>query len=74
MRRWLFQTYHIALCWIWNLADASGKLVRWRLQISKFKSIAGLQLGVKHRAADALWRPVTNGHNKFYFNDAFWYT
>lgn len=50
-----------ALRWILNVADATGKLVRWALQLPKFQFDVVHRFGVKHQAGDALLRLETDG-------------
>lgn len=43
-----------ALRWILHLAEATGKLTRWRLRLLKFDFVIIYLAGIKHRAADGL--------------------
>lgn len=56
-----FRTDRHVLCWILNLADASGKIARGRLQSLEFYFEAVHRSGVKHQAADGFSRLSTNG-------------
>lgn len=52
--RLTIQTDHDLLQWIMNLTDATGRLVRWRLRLSKFDCDPVHRAGAKHQNADAL--------------------
>lgn len=45
--------------WIFNLADASGKLARWRLRLMEYDFFIIHQAGVEHQEADDLSRAHT---------------
>lgn len=63
-------TDHDALRWTWNLADASEKLVLWRLQLSEFEFDVAPRVGINHQAPDALSCLPTDGHDTRKLNDA----
>lgn len=47
-----------------TMTDQTGKLARWRLQLSELDYQNFHQANVKHKAADALSRLPTNGMDK----------
>lgn len=68
--RFTLRTDHSALRWILNLADASGRLMRWRLRLSDFDYEVKHRAGVKHQAADTLSRLRTDGADTSLLDDA----
>ena len=60
-QRFTVRTDHDSLKWVLNLADAKGRLARWRLRLSEFDFDVEHRAGVKHQAADALSRMETTG-------------
>ena len=67
--RFTLRTDHHSLRWIMNLADASGRLQRWRLRLADFEYDIVHRAGVKHQAADALSRLPTNGTDQHPLDD-----
>ena len=55
------RTDHHALRWVMNLADAQGRLARWRLRLSEFTFNVEYSPGATHHAADAMSRLPTPG-------------
>ena len=60
-QRFTVRTDHDSLRWVLNLADAKGRLARWRLRLSEFDFDVEHRAGIKHQAADALSRMTTTG-------------
>lgn len=58
--RFLFQTDRNSFRLIVNVTDDSGRLTRWRLRLLEFDFDAEHQAGVKHQAANALQRLLSN--------------
>lgn len=52
---------HEALMWIHNIADATGRLVRWRILMSEIDYDVKYRGGIKIQAANALSQPETGG-------------
>ena len=67
--RYTIRTDHDALRWILNMADATGKLARWRLRLAEYEFDVVHRAGVKHQAADALSRLPTDGEDKAPLDD-----
>lgn len=61
---------HDALHWGLNLGNVSAKLARWLLRLSKFEFDVVPRSGIKHQAADALWRLSSDRRDKTELNDA----
>lgn len=61
---------HDELCWIFNLADAWGKLARWRLRLFKSEWNVVHRARIKHQASDELLRVPTAGEDKADLNNA----
>lgn len=53
--RFSIRTDYHSLKWILNKTDSTGRLARWRLQLSKFAFDVNHRAGVRHQAADALF-------------------
>ena len=60
-QRFTVRTDHDSLRWVLNLADAKGRLARWRLRLSEYDFVVEHRAGIKHQAADALSRLETTG-------------
>lgn len=67
--RFTIRTDHDALRWILNMADATGKLARWRLRLSKYEFDVVHRAGIKHQSADALSRLTTSGNDDTTLDD-----
>ena len=67
--RFTIRTDHLALKWLMNLSDASGRLQRWRLRLQPFEYDIVHRPGVKHQAADALSRLPTTGTDQTDLDD-----
>lgn len=65
----VLRTDHAALRWILNMADATGKLARWRLRLLEYDYEIQHRPGVKHQAADALSRVRTDGGDETELDD-----
>ena len=50
------RTDHHALRWVMNLAEAQGRLARWRLRLSEFSFKVEYSPGATHHAADTMSR------------------
>lgn len=63
LRRYSFtiQTDYDALKWILNLADATGKLVSWRLTLSEMDFDVGHLAKIRNRVAEVFWQLITTG-------------
>ena len=59
--RFVINTDHHALKWLLNIADASGRLARWRLRLSEFDFEVQYVKGTKNTLADAMSRLPTTG-------------
>ena len=57
------RTDHDSLKWLLNLSDASGRLQRWRLRLQEFTYDIQYRPGAQHKAADAVSRLSTTGHD-----------
>lgn len=57
------------MTWILRLNDSARWLARWRLQLFKFDIDVAYRAGVKHKAADALFRLQTTGEGDATFED-----
>ena len=55
-QKFLIRTDHHALRWVLNLADAQGRLARWRLRLSEFDFEVEYSPGREHHAADFMSR------------------
>ena len=55
------RTDHHALKWVMNLAEAQGRLARWRLRLSEFTFKVEYSPGATHHAADVLSRLTSKG-------------
>jgi RNase H-like domain found in reverse transcriptase/Reverse transcriptase (RNA-dependent DNA polymerase)/Integrase zinc binding domain/Integrase core domain/Chromo (CHRromatin Organisation MOdifier) domain len=55
------RTDHHALRWVMNLAEAQGRLARWRLRLSEFTFKVEYSPGATHHAADVLSRLPSPG-------------
>ena len=55
------RTDHEALRWVLNLANSSGRLVRWRLRLEEYDYEVEYRPGVKHQLADGVSRLRTDG-------------
>jgi transposase InsO family protein len=55
-QRFLVRTDHHSLRWVLNLADAQGRLARWRLRLLEFDFEVEYAPGKEHHAADTLSR------------------
>ena len=54
--KFLIRTDHHSLRWVLNLADAQGRLARWRLRLLEFDFEVAYYPGKDHHAADTLSR------------------
>jgi hypothetical protein len=54
--RFLIRTDHHSLRWVLNLADAQGRLARWRLRLLEFYFEVEYSPGKEHHAADFMSR------------------
>mgnify|MGYP003551043187 FL=1 len=52
----LIRTDHHSLRWVLNLADAQGRLARWRLRLLEFDFEVEYSPGKEHHAADVMSR------------------
>lgn len=59
-RKFIIETDHRPLTWLFNIKEPSSKLVRWRLKISEFDYEIRFKKGVKNGNADALSRVTIN--------------
>ncbi|CAN8073881.1 unnamed protein product [Agarophyton chilense] len=59
--RFAIRTDHDSLRWLLNITDASSRLARWRLRLSEYDYEITYRPGIKHQAADALSRIITDG-------------
>ena len=57
------RTDHDSLKWLMRLSDASGRLQRWRLRLQEFTYEINHRPGAQHKAADAVSRLLTAGHD-----------
>ena len=55
-QRFLIRTDHHSLRWVLNLADAQGRLARWRLRLLEFDFEVEYSPGKEHHAADVMSR------------------
>jgi hypothetical protein len=55
-KRFVIRTDHHALKWVLSLADAQGRLARWRLRLLEFDFKVQYSPGKAHFAADTLSR------------------
>jgi hypothetical protein len=55
-RHFVVRTDHNSLRWVLNLADAQGRLARWRLRLLEFDFEVQYSPGASHHAADTLSR------------------
>jgi hypothetical protein len=55
-QRFLVRTDHHSLRWVLNLADAQGRLARWRLRLLEFDFEVEYSPGRQHHAADTMSR------------------
>jgi transposase InsO family protein len=55
------RTDHHALRWVMNLAEAQGRLARWRLRLAEFNFKVEYSPGATHHAADVLSRLPSPG-------------
>jgi hypothetical protein len=55
-QKFLIRTDHHSLRWVLNLADAQGRLARWRLRLLEFDFDVAYSPGKGHHAADTLSR------------------
>jgi RNase H-like domain found in reverse transcriptase/Reverse transcriptase (RNA-dependent DNA polymerase) len=55
------RTDHHALRWVMNLAEAQGRLARWRLRLSEFSFTVEYSPGSTHHAADMMSRLSSPG-------------
>ena len=60
-QRFTVRTDHGSLRWVLYLADANGRLARWRLRLSDYDFFVEHRAGIKHLAADALSRLEATG-------------
>lgn len=54
-------TDHQALCWVMSMANASGRLARWRLRLLEHDFTIHYRKGLKNQVADAVSRLPTLG-------------
>jgi hypothetical protein len=60
-KRFVIRTYQHSLRWVLNLADAQGRLTRWRLRLQEFDFEVLYLPGKSHHAADImLLYPIGN--------------
>ena len=55
-RHFVVRTDHNSLRWVLNLADAQGRLARWRLRLLEFDFEVQYSPGASHHAADTVSR------------------
>jgi RNase H-like domain found in reverse transcriptase len=55
-KRFVIRTYHHSLRWVLNLADAQGRLERWRLRLQEFDFEVLYLPEISHHAADIMSR------------------
>jgi hypothetical protein len=53
-KRFVIRTYQHSLRWVLNLADAQGRLTRWRLRLQEFDFEVLYLPGKSHHAADIM--------------------
>lgn len=51
------------------MSETYEKLARWRLRFSEFEFPIGCHAGIKHEAADAMSRLLTDGIDKIRLDD-----
>lgn len=59
-RKFLIETDHKPLTWLFSIKEPNSKLVRWRLKLSEFDYEIKYKKGTKNGNADALSRIKTN--------------
>ncbi|CDF40870.1 unnamed protein product [Chondrus crispus] len=66
----IVHTDHASLRWLMNVTDPSGRLIRWRLRLSKFDFEIKYKKGKANSQADALSRLRTAGETVDEIDDA----
>lgn len=69
MTRLKILTDHSSLLWILNMADATGKLERWRLRLSEMQFDVYHGYGIKNQAVDSLSRLQTTNMESIKIED-----
>jgi len=67
--RFLIQTDHQALSWIYSMTDSSGRLMRWRLRLPEYTFNMGYKRGASHHLPDFLSRASTVAHTEDIHDD-----
>ena len=67
--RFTIRTDHVALRWLLNLRDPSGRLARWGLRLQEFDFEIQYRPGSSHALADGPSRLTTEGLDKSHLND-----
>lgn len=57
--RYTFHTTHLALHWLFSLAEPSGSLMRWKMQLSEFNYQVQYNRGAIYTQATSLSRLST---------------
>jgi len=67
-KKFLVITDHSALKWLMNIAEPTGRLMRWSLFLQCYDFEVLYRAGVVHQNADALSRIIENDHQIFMLN------
>lgn len=68
-KRFTISTDHDAHKWVLNVPDWTGRLVRWRLRLSKFDFEVVYRAGVKNQDVEASQRLETDGTDERLLED-----